>query len=102
MFSEMHFRTQKKFKIRAYCRKCISENIAAYTNFPPSLFHHFSPKLLKPLSKTQSISIHETPKSKCSGNKGARISKPPRTPPIKKSPIVYIDEMPLFMPKYID
>src|SRR3954464_12611932 len=43
-----------------------------------------------------------TPKSKCSGNKGARISKPPRTPPIKKSPIVYIDEMPLFMHKYID
>ncbi|XP_058779128.1 uncharacterized protein LOC131653097 [Vicia villosa] len=43
-----------------------------------------------------------TPKSKCSGNKGARISKPPRTPPIKKSPIVYIDEMSLFMHKYID
>ncbi|XP_058727480.1 uncharacterized protein LOC131598969 [Vicia villosa] len=42
-----------------------------------------------------------TPKSKCSDYKGARISKPPRTPPIKKSPIVYIDEMPLFMHKYI-
>src|SRR4051812_36183851 len=34
-----------------------------------------------------------TPKSKCSGSKGAHISKPPRTPPIKKSLIVYIDEM---------
>src|SRR4051812_11227030 len=43
-----------------------------------------------------------TPKSKCSGNKGARISKPPRTPPIKKYPMIYIDEMPLFMQKYID
>src|SRR3954468_10705608 len=38
-----------------------------------------------------------TPKSKCSGNKGARISKPPHTPPIKKSLVIYIDEMPLFM-----
>src|SRR4051812_44256319 len=43
-----------------------------------------------------------TPKSKGSGNKGARISKPPRTPSIKKSPVIYIDEMPRFMHKYID
>ncbi|XP_058778673.1 protein FAR1-RELATED SEQUENCE 3-like [Vicia villosa] len=43
-----------------------------------------------------------TPKSKCSGNKRARISKPPRTPPIKKPLMIYIDEMPLFMHKYID
>ncbi|XP_058776317.1 uncharacterized protein LOC131650630 [Vicia villosa] len=43
-----------------------------------------------------------TPKSKSSANKGARISKLPRTPPIKKSPMIYIDEMPLFMHKYID
>src|SRR4051812_30407344 len=43
-----------------------------------------------------------TPKSKGSGNKGAHISKPPRTPPIKKSPVIYIDEMPRFMHKYID
>src|SRR3954471_1428630 len=59
----------------------------------PSYFEHVDASFSK---------IHETPKSTCSGNKGARISKPPRTPPIKKSPIVYIDEMPLFMHKYID
>ncbi|XP_058768469.1 uncharacterized protein LOC131642216 [Vicia villosa] len=43
-----------------------------------------------------------TPKSKCSINKGTRISKPPRTPLIKKPLMIYIDEMPLFMHKYID
>ncbi|XP_058749046.1 uncharacterized protein LOC131622012 [Vicia villosa] len=48
------------------------------------------------------ISDSPTPKSKCSANKGARISKPPRTPPIKKPPMIYIDEMPLFMHQYID
>src|SRR3954464_5591362 len=63
------------------------------TKRSPSYFEHVDASFSE---------IHETPKSTCSGNKGARISKPPRTPPIKKSPIVYIDEMPLFMHKYID
>src|SRR4051812_1550452 len=63
------------------------------TKRAPSYFEHVDSSLPE---------IQETPKPKCSGNKGARISKPPRTPPIKKSPIVYIDEMPLFMHKYID
>ncbi|XP_058777023.1 uncharacterized protein LOC131651373 [Vicia villosa] len=43
-----------------------------------------------------------TPKSKCSANKGARISKLSRTPLIKKPLMIYIDEKPLFMHKYID
>src|SRR3954469_14034143 len=48
------------------------------TKRSPSYFEHVDASFSE---------IHETPKSTCSGNKGARISKPPRTPPIKNHPL---------------
>ncbi|XP_058753691.1 uncharacterized protein LOC131626871 [Vicia villosa] len=81
-----------KFSKAGAPKKPKSKQEDTSTKWDPSYFEHVDTLIPDP----------PTPKSKCSANKGDRISKPPRTPPTKKPLMIYIDEMPLFMHKFID
>ncbi|XP_050902470.1 uncharacterized protein LOC127113951 [Lathyrus oleraceus] len=93
----------------AKCGYCLSENDRLETTFSKD-----APKKLKPTpSDTSTVrsplyfehvdnvfSNSTTPKSQKSVFKGDRISKPPPSPP--QPNIQFIDEVPLFMHKYIE